>query len=836
MSYKNRPPALSGNVNTWAERLNDWLVKNQDKLSYYLAGQSAAEDGILMWDRDNSQVVVSSNGSWVALTGGGGGTITNYLRDDADDSTNFRLTMGGLTVDTDTLYVDSVNNEVGIGTTSPSEKLEVVGNVEATEFIGDLRGAVVFKAQAGEALTKGDVVYISGISGNTTVVSKADADDAAKMPAFGLAAINANNNASLEVYTFGTLSGLDTSSYTEGDELFVGTTAGALVSAAPAGEGSLVQKIGKVTRSHASSGSIKIMGAGRTNATPNLNDGNIFLGNSSNQAATASFTTEVANATTGKADLSGAAFTGDVSVAGTVTADALTVDTDTLYVDATNDRVGIGTTTPASTLTVKSSSFSQLRLEDDDDSLQIGYSSASAYIKTGDNNTKINFRKTNNTDVMTVDMATERVGIGTTNPQQKLDVNGNIRVQGTYPKIEFVDTDSNPDFTLIGGNGAVQFYDETNSTSRLLVNSSGNVGIGTTSPATELDVDGTITANGISLGDSESIAVGADDDLTITHDGTDATIQNDTGDLIVDVNDAAGNLEIQHEGVRVATMTDQSVAFYMGSGSFPVVNILSSGTTFFSDITMHGTTTVDGRDVSADGDALDSIRRVQFSDGSSKSVNTTAALDLVIATVPSAAVEATQTMKASFLLRTRNNTGAVKLSHTYYVNTMMQSKGRAGVSIGTPSYVSSPQAYHAWYRVFGDKTKLISTHRGKFATSSTGTNSAGCLGTYYYGGYTYFRISRYPNATTVFNNVETFYSVDSFISQGSYVSNAFSYNPRYITHENNTGYQTEQIYLEDNFGRASTDTNFRVRFDNSSSVTNFDMQVSNFSGSTEITP
>ena len=542
MSYKNRPPALSGNVNTWAERLNDWLVKNQDKLSYYLAGQSAAEDGILMWDADNSQVVVSSGGSWVALTGGGGGTITNYLRDDADDSTNFRLTMGGLTVDTDTLYVDSVNNEVGIGTTNPSEKLEVVGNVEATEFIGDLRGAVVFKAQAGEALTKGEVVYISGISGNTTVVSKADADDAAKMQGFGLAATDANNNANLEVYTFGTLHGLDTSSYALGAELYVSTTAGQLTDTPPTGESAALQKIAKVTRVHATSGSLKIMGAGRTNATPNLNDGNIFIGNSSNQAVTASFTTEVANATTGKADLSGAAFTGDVSVDGTVTADALTVDTDTLYVDATNNKVGIGTTTPASALTVKSSSFSQLRLEDDDDSLQIGYSSASAYIKTGDNNTKINFRKTNNTDVMTVDMATERVGIGAT------------------------------------------------------------------SPATKLDVNGTITANGISLGDSESIAVGADDDFTIAHDGTDTTIQNDTGDLIVDVNDVAGKLELQHEGVRAFTITDQEANFYMGSATFPKVSISSTNpVTFFTDITMYGTTTVDGRNVSVDGARLDTI-------------------------------------------------------------------------------------------------------------------------------------------------------------------------------------------------------------------------------------
>ena len=298
MSYINRPPPVNGNINTWGERLNDWLVRNRSKLAYYLAGQPATEDGILLWDAVNSKILVSSNGSWVDVGSGGGGSITNYLRDDADDSTSFRLTMGGLTVDTNTLYVDSAENEVGIGTTNPSEKLEVVGNVEATEFIGDLRGAVVFKAKAGEALAIGDVVYISGISGNTTVVNKADADDAAKMPAFGLAANSVSNNAAIEIYTFGTLSGLDTSSFTEGDELFVGTTAGAFVSVAPAGESSLIQKIGKVTRAHGSAGSIKIIGAGRTNATPNLNSGNFFLGDSNHQATTTSFATAVSAAET----------------------------------------------------------------------------------------------------------------------------------------------------------------------------------------------------------------------------------------------------------------------------------------------------------------------------------------------------------------------------------------------------------------------------------------------------------------------------------------------------------------------------------------------------------
>jgi hypothetical protein len=112
------------------------------------------------------------------------------------------------------------------------------------------------------------------------------------------------------LYNFGALSGIDTSSFSEGDELFIDTTAGALTDTAPTGESSALQKIAKVTRSDASAGSITIMGAGRSNAVPNLNTGRLFVGNASNQA----------------------------------------VADGTLYVDIANSRVGVNTTSPAVSL------------------------------------------------------------------------------------------------------------------------------------------------------------------------------------------------------------------------------------------------------------------------------------------------------------------------------------------------------------------------------------------------------------------------------------------------------------------------------------------------------
>ena len=207
------------------------------------------------------------------------------------------------------------NNEVDANFTNlNTDKAELsgatfTGDVASTGFSGDITGAILFQAKAGEALTKGDPVYISGISGNQTVVSKADANDANKMPCFGIVDATVSINANCSVVTFGTLSSLDTSAFGEGDELYISDT-GTLSTTAPTGEASQLQKIAKVTRSHASSGSIKVMGAGRTNATPNLDDGKFFLGNSSNQSASATFSTSV----TGIAlPLSGGAMTGAIT-------------------------------------------------------------------------------------------------------------------------------------------------------------------------------------------------------------------------------------------------------------------------------------------------------------------------------------------------------------------------------------------------------------------------------------------------------------------------------------------------------------------------------------------
>jgi hypothetical protein len=236
-----------------------------------------------------------STTSWGAEAAAGGGL--SAVVDDTTPQLGGALDVNGNAI------TSASNGDVTInpdGTGDISVGADIIPDADATHTIGDednrfisiysdVNGAVRFKAKNdhGSAITKGQVVYIKGVSGTVPTVGLAQANSASTMPAFGLALTAANDQADVEIITFGNLTDYDTTTFSlsANDTVYVSSaTAGALTNSAPTGEANLIQNIGRVVRADASAGIIKVGGAGRSAATPNLDSGKIFLGNGSNQA------------------------------------------------------------------------------------------------------------------------------------------------------------------------------------------------------------------------------------------------------------------------------------------------------------------------------------------------------------------------------------------------------------------------------------------------------------------------------------------------------------------------------------------------------------------------
>ena len=58
------PPSPLGQWNTWAERLNAFLQRTRGVLRFLTSNDSAAEDGVMMWDREKGHMVLSVSGAF----------------------------------------------------------------------------------------------------------------------------------------------------------------------------------------------------------------------------------------------------------------------------------------------------------------------------------------------------------------------------------------------------------------------------------------------------------------------------------------------------------------------------------------------------------------------------------------------------------------------------------------------------------------------------------------------------------------------------------------------------------------------------------------------------
>jgi len=77
LSLQDRPPLLTGgNWQQWAQRTSTWLSTTRSALRHKGTTESAAENGVLLWDR-TGYPVVSKDGLWVELSTSTTETLNN---------------------------------------------------------------------------------------------------------------------------------------------------------------------------------------------------------------------------------------------------------------------------------------------------------------------------------------------------------------------------------------------------------------------------------------------------------------------------------------------------------------------------------------------------------------------------------------------------------------------------------------------------------------------------------------------------------------------------------------------------------------------------------------
>ena len=247
-------------------------------------------------------------------------------------------------------------------------------------------------------------------------------------------------------------------------------------------------------------------------------------------------------------------------------------------IDSSGD-VGIGTSSPGANLHLSSSSDTIARITSADGS--------GAFLDLGDasdpDGGRIVYDSGSNLALYTASSerlridSSGRVGIGTSSPQSDLTVRGStpqITLEPTADtqncRLEFATTNGTVQSFLAGGGSegaALKFLQST--TERARIDSSGKVGIGTSSPTNLLQVNSSIAGATIHVTNSTTGAASTDG-LHINQDGNDTYIWNKENSFISFGTNNTERMRITSVGsVEVDSFTNLSAGYSLRTGFLP---------------------------------------------------------------------------------------------------------------------------------------------------------------------------------------------------------------------------------------------------------------------------
>ena len=256
------------------------------------------------------------------------------------------------------------------------------------------------------------------------------------------------------------------------------------------------------------------------------------------------------------------------------------LDGSPLKIDDANNRVGIGTTSPAKKLHVKGDDEG-IRIEDGDatDHYDIYRNDTTGHLEFTGSQTSFSgydFEVNNGTNVMRI-ANSGNVGIGTTSPAEELDVVGDVQVSGrlgigsgisaeldikgaSNPEIRLQSTDSSDPFIYFGDQvdavrGGIGFDTSANAlllrgynnSTRMTIDSSGNVGVGTTSPTASLTVTSATDDAKVKI-DSNGGSVGIVDATANSNDATGRWLAINPSGGYVGINDSSPSYQLDVNG------------------------------------------------------------------------------------------------------------------------------------------------------------------------------------------------------------------------------------------------------------------------------------------------